>query len=700
MLQNALLEIGTEHLPARFMAPALAQLKTLAQTLLAEKRLAYESVETFGTYRRLVVFIHGLAAKSADEKKEIKGPPAKLLKTPEGNFTPQSAGFAQKNGLKPQQLVVQETDKGPFIFARVHIAGEKAEKLLPEIFTRLVTGLEFAKNMVWEESGLRYGRPIRTLIGLYGTKAISFSVAGVKSGRYTRPMLSYGKKPIKVERADKDYYVNLLKSQMPPILVLPQERREALIKSVSNEAAVRGYRADLDEGLIQETVAFTEHPVAVGGHMDLKALTLPRELITTVLKQQLKMFPVVDKQGHLQPYFIAVRDGSSANQTEVSNGFKKVMSARLSDAVFFFENDKKEGLSTFHQKLQNIQFLEGVGTLADKAQRVEKLAVAVCAKLGRADLQETLTYAARHCYDDLASQVVYEFPELQGYMGGQYAALEAARPGAAPYQAAAAKAMEECYWPLSSSSSLPTTEAGNILSLAGKLDTLAGNFLIGQIPTGSEDPFALRRQAFAVVRILLENKWSLSVADLLELLREAYAAQYGAKWTETLTQQLTDFLRQRLAVVLEQRGHAPALLGALYLWDRQPLCQVENLIAALEHVQSAPEFAALRESAKRVQNILQKAGKVAPRPDEKLFELPAERNLYRVACNVPVCTARSTEQYLQALKNLHVFKEPLEVFFKDVMVNVPDEKLRQNRLALLAFVRAQLNQTGADVSAL
>ena len=690
-LKNALLEIGTEHLPARFVGPALAQLKTLAESILAEKRLSYERVETFGTFRRLVVFVHGLAEKSADIQKEVKGPPAKLLKDAQGNFTPQSAGFAQKNGVRPQDLVIKEEAKGPFIYANVHIKGDKTEKLLPEIFTRLVTELEFAKNMVWEESGLRYGRPLRTLIGLYGNKVIKFTVAGITASRYTRPMLSYGGKPLKVESADKEAYVALLRDQLPPILVLPEERKAALIQSVSNEAAVRGYQADLDEHLIDETVAFTEHPVAVGGDMDLKALTLPKLLITTVLKEQLKMFPVVDKKGNLQPYFIAVRDGSSANQTEVSNGFKKVMSARLSDAVFFFENDKKDGLDKFHDKLKNIQFLEGVGTLAGKALRVQKLATALSQKIGGAN-PEAVSTAALHCYDDLASHVVYEFPELQGYMGGQYAALTAKTET----EKQAAKAMEECYWPLTSTSALPTTQAGNIVSLAGKLDTLAGNFLIGQIPTGSEDPFALRRQAFAVVRILLENNWNIPVADALDLVKQAYAP----RWNEHVTAQLTDFLAQRVSVVLQERGHNPALLKAVLDWDKLPLAQVEQLVMALEQVQNTPTFTSLRESAKRVTNILKKSVALTGNVDAALFELPAEKELLEAAAHVPPCTALTSKQYLQALTDLQTLKEPLEKFFTDVMVNVPDEKLRNNRLALLSVVREKLNQTGADITAL
>lgn len=690
-LKNALLEIGTEHLPARFVRPALAQLKTLTETVLAEKRLTYQSIETFGTYRRLVVFIHGLAEKSADIQKEVKGPPAKLLKDGNGNFTPQSAGFAQKNGIKPTQLVIKETDKGPFIYADVKIKGEKTDKLLPEIFTRLVTGLEFAKNMVWEETGLRYGRPIRSLIGLYGDKVIKFTVAGVTSGRTTHGLLSYGNKPLKVESADKEAYVNLLKNQNPPILVLPQDRREALIQSVNAEASSRGCKADLDENLITETVCFTEHPVAVCGEMDLKALTLPRLLITTVLKEQLKMFPVVSKKGNLEPYFIAVRDGSSVNQNEVCSGFKKVMSARLSDAVFFFENDKKDGLETFHAKLKNIQFLEGVGTMADKASRVEKLARLFCEMMGSTSLTNAVSYAALHCYDDLASHVVYEFPELQGYMGGQYAALTAQ----SGEEKTAAKAMEECYWPLTSTSELPTTPAGNLVSLASKLDTLAGNFLIGQIPTGSEDPFALRRQAFAVIRILLENNYPLTVDQLIDAVNETYQG----KLTPTVQNALADFLHQRLEAILQERGHDAALLQAVSAWKSLPLVQLENLVSALETVRKSDAFSSVRESAKRVSNLLKKSDLSAKEITQDLLELPAEKALYQTAQTFTTPAAHTQAEYSAALRALEIFKAPLEQFFTDVMVNVPDEKLRQNRLALLALVQQKLNQT-ADITAI
>lgn len=689
---NAFLEIGVEHLPARFMAPALKQLKTLTAQILEEKRLTYKSVDSFGTYRRLVVLVEDLAEKSLDVQKEVKGPPAKLLKDANGNFTPQSAGFAQKNGLNPEKLTVKETEKGPFIYAVVKIKGEKTVKLLPEIFTRIVTGLEFAKNMIWEESGLRYGRPIRSLIGLYGHKVIKFTVAGVTSDRNTYPLSSFGRKPIKVEQADKTYYADLLRAQPQPILVLPEERKEALIKTVTNEAAVRGYHADLDSELIEETVWCTEHPVAVGGDFELKFLTLPKELVTTVLKKQIKMFPVTNDKGELQPYFIAVRDGISVNQNEVRDGFKKVMSARLSDAVFFFDNDKKAGLNAFKDKLKNVLFLEGLGSMFEKSARTQQLADWLCEKLGKNQLKNTVDYAASHAYADLASHVVYEFPELQGYMGGQYAALEGRQD--------AAKALEEFYFPLTSSSPLPSTEEGNIVSLAGKIDTLVGNFLIGQIPTGSEDPFALRRQAFGAVRMLLEKGMQISLKELVE----KSASLYPAGTVDKGLKELPNFLFQRLALVLEQRGHNAATLNAVSNWYELPFTQAEALVSALETVKTGAEFAAVLESAKRVCNILKKAGNVTEAVDEKLFELPAEKALYDKIHEVDsslgcaVNTAKTKEEYLNVLKTYGAFKEPLENFFKDVMVNDENPAVRQNRLALLARVRRYLTQTVADIT--
>ncbi len=691
---NTFLEIGCEHLPSRFVKPALTQMETLAKQLLDEKRISYQNISAFGTFRRLCVIIEGISDKSADVQKEVKGPPAKLLKDAAGNFTPQSAGFAQKNGIKPEKLTVKETDKGPFIFAELNIKGEKTAKLLPEIFSGIITGMEFAKNMVWEESGLKWGRPIRTLIGLYGEKVVPFEVAGVKSNRFTYPITSFGRKPIRVEKADKEYYVELLKNQPQPILVLPEERQEALIRSVMAEAKARGYHADLDPALVEETVYFTEHPVAVCGDFDLKFLTLPKELITTVFKTQLKMFPVVDGRNDIQPYFIAVRDGVSANQNEVRDGFKKVMSARLSDAVFFYENDKKESLDHFKNKLAERTFLEGVGNLLEKSDRTRELAMWLCDRLNEESIKDSVTYAAGYAYADLASAVVYEFPELQGYMGGRYAALEG--------HTDEGEAMAQFYWPLSSNSELPETLTGALVSLAGKVDTLAGNFIIGQIPTGSEDPFALRRQAFGAVRILLEKQLNISVKELLQKSLSLYTGKDGAKAEE----ELKNFFFQRLALLMQQNGYEANLLSAVTHWYEMPLKDVEMLLSVLKKERNSDAFNAAAEASKRVCNILKKTDKSDGQVNEMLLQLDAEKELFSAVKDAEGVLAKlSADGYKEsnAVATLNVFgtfAAPLAKFFTDVMVNAEDPAVRNNRLALLTRVKNILTGGMADISKL
>lgn len=691
---NAFLEIGTEHLPSRFVKPALEQMEMLAKNLLDEHRISYKNVSAFGTYRRLCLIIEDIADKSADVQKEVKGPPAKLLKDASGNFTPQSAGFAQKNGIKPEKLVIKETDKGPFIFADIKTKGEKTSKLLPAIFTRIITGIEFAKNMIWEESGLRWGRPIRSLIGLYGTKVVPFTVAGVKANRFTYPITSFGRKPIRVEKADKDYYVQLLKNQPQPILALPEERREALIRSVMAEAKARGYHADLDPALVEETVYFTEHPVAVAGDFDLKFLTLPKKLITTVFKTQLKFFPVVNGNNEIEPYFIAVRDGVSDNQIEVSAGFKKVMSARLSDAVFFYENDKKEGLDHFKNKLAERTFVDGLGTLLDKSNRTRELAMWLCDRLDEQDIKDSVTYAAGYVYADLASSVVYEFPELQGYMGGRYAQLEGHEEEG--------QAMAQAYWPLSANAELPENLLGTLISLAGKIDTLTGNFLIGQIPTGSEDPYALRRQAFAVVRLLLEKNLDISIQEVLQ---KAFSL-YVDKDSTTAEPLLKDFLFQRLVLLMQQRGHQNGLLEAVNNWYEMPLANVELLLGVLEKERGSERFAIAANSAKRVCNILKKAEPADGQVKEDLFQLPAEQELFAAICKAEdtigmfAAGCQSEEDCRATLSIFGTFAGPLAKFFTDVMVNVENKEIRANRLALLWRVRQLLTQGLVDISKL
>ncbi|GHT38926.1 glycine--tRNA ligase beta subunit [Bacteroidia bacterium] len=679
MNNDALLEIGVEHLPARFVPDALAQMETLAKAQLAENNIVYASLRAFGSFRKLALVIDGVEPKSKDIEKEIKGPPAKMLKDAAGNFTPQSAGFADKNGVKPAQLIVKDTPNGPFIFAEIKIKGVSAQKLLPQIFINIITGLQFPKNMTWEPSGLRFARPIRTLIGLYGGKILKFEIAGVKSSRFTRPISSFGVKGIKIPSPDK--YVSALKNLPQPILIEPAERETALVKAINKETGLRGLTAVIDGDLLKETVFMTEHPVAVPGDFEIRFLTLPKELIVTVLKKQLKMFHAVNKNGEIEPYFIAVRDGVSVNQPEVRDGFKKVMSARLSDAVFFFEADLKKGLNFFREKLQTVRFIDGFGTMLDKTERVQKIAQWLAGKCGADGL--TVGQTARFAYADLTSSVVYEFPELQGYMGGVYAGKE-------NMSEAVCKGLREFYFPLTASSDLPSSLESALVSIAGKIDSIAGNFAAGQIPTGSEDPFALRRQAMGIVRMLEYFKLSFTPEELV-----AYTAGlYGDKGVKII-QHVREFLHGRIVNLLENEGFDTGVINSV-AGQNFSVTKIFTVAKALQKMRGNEDLSAVAESAKRVVNILRQSNSMPGEVDKNLFTHPAENSLFDKltaigeefgSYSVGGLTENDCEKIFSRMAGL---KSELSGFFENVMVNVEDRAIKNNRLSLLEAAKLKL----------
>lgn len=690
MNKTALLAIETEHLPARFLFGALEQLKNNTENILKENNLQYSAVSTFGTYRRLVVEIKELTAKAADIQKEVKGPPVALLKDKDGNYTKQAEGFAQKNGLKAQDLIIVETPKGPFLYAKCTLKGQETKNLLPQIFENIIRSLVFPKNMVWEDSCLHFARPIRNIVALYGDKLVKFEIAGVKSTKTSLPMLSFGAKPVKIDTpAD---YIPALKNLEQPILADIEERKQTLIKALNSIASKLGYQADLDEDLINETISFTEHPVVLSGDMDIKFLKLPKELITTVLKKQLRMFPVVDNKGNLQPHFIAVRDGISVNQDEVRHGFKNVMTARLTDAVFFFENDIKTGLDKMAEKLATINFIDGLGNMAQKTKRVEELSLFIAEKQEK-EVKENIQKAAKYCYADLASSVVYEFSELQGYMGGVYAQKE-------NFTKDSATAIGEFYLPLSASSALPKTLCGAVVSLAGKMDSLAANFAANQVPSGSQDPFALRRQAMGAVRIILDKNIAIPLQELIDK-----AVSLLPKLENSKTEELFGFMWQRFAFLLEQEHISSDVIEAILPLKNKTLNQLVIIARALNSAKNSASLMQAAQAAKRISNILKKSeGQTFTEAQENLFSCNEEKVLYNTLKDVKNKLDKkemTTEtDFKEIFSLLALLAEPLENFFKEVMVNVDDTKTKNNRLALLAEIHTLLTKQISDLSRL
>ncbi|NLO91964.1 MAG: glycine--tRNA ligase subunit beta [Elusimicrobia bacterium] len=713
-MKDFLLEIGVENLPSRFIPPALEQLKDSVCAALKEKRLSFVSARTLGTYKRLSLLLEGVEEKSPDGRLEAFGPPASLYKDAAGNFTPQCAGFARSHGLKPEDVRIVEAKKGRVLCVDKKVKGEPAQKILSEAVSAAVSALQFPKNMVWEPGLFRFARPIRSLVALYGDKVVPLEIAGVKSGRKTTGLDASGAKALSIKSASD--YERVLADAC--VMACPQKRRQTLADGIRQASARLGCTADDYAPLLEEMVYLTENPVPLAGSFSKDFLRLPRELIMTVFRHQLKLFTVYGKDGALAPSFVAVRDGVSENQDEVQTGYQGVVEARLTDAVFFFDNDRRNSLERMREKLKGVVYHEKMGTLHQKSERVVRLAGYICEQLKAQKVafdEKAVLDTASYAYADLTSEVVREFPELQGYMGGEYAAH-----CGLPSNISAA--LKEFYLPAGAKGPIPSTIEGCIASLAGKLDTLAGDFSLGMIPSGSEDPNGLRRQALGAVRIVQENGLHLSLSQLLlramDLIGEDITSP--AQSREAVVDALEEFLWQRLEAVCQDKGmlfdeiravKGIGLASGTALSNPTDVTEILARLEALHAVRQDPDFLSLAASFKRVSNILRQAAKdlaAGLRVDETAFVADQERDLYKAM----LASKKAIEPLLwndarhpqradfeAALKELSSLKPQVDAFFEKVMVNDPNVAVRKNRLALMSELHALLGVV-ADISQL
>jgi len=589
------------------------------------------------------------------------------------------------------------------------IKGEAAAKILAVVFPELVKTLQFHKTMVWEASRFRFARPLRTLVGLYGTKAVSFTVAGVKSSRKT-PVLSVASaKTISIDSPDN--YVRLLSSN--GITVMPEERRKLLKETVTRTAELMKSVPLMDEGLVEETVYLAEHPVAVTGNFSMRFLKLPPELIITVLKTQLKFFPLLSSDGKIQPYFIAVRDGSSENQQEVAHGFESVVEARLSDAVFFFEKDLARKLSDMRARLDGVLFNAKTGSMANKARRTAEVAGWLAetintntfknfAKGGNVNSDtsridsKVCAAAADLAYADLTSEVVREFPELQGYMGGEYAAAE-------NMGAKTALCLREFYFPASSGAALPSSAESAVVSLAGKVDTLSSDFVAGMKPTGSEDPHGLRRQALGAVRIMLERKLPVAIAELVSRSLDAISKDCPDASSKEMAAEICEFLWQRAETIFADAGFRMDEIRAVKNLSVS-LAEIQLRLNALHEARKNADFESVAVSFKRVSNILKKEPAADGEVNTVLLGEEAEKNLSSALLLAekeisPSLASASEGGYLKAFSSMAALRPAVDKFFEDVMVMAEDPAVRRNRLALLARLHKLLSCV-ADLSQL
>ena len=730
-MKPALLEIGVESLPARFIAPALVQMEELAAELLRENRLECRGARTFGTPMRLALFIAEAAEKSASALSEVTGPPARLLKDASGAWTPQASGFARSQGVKPEDLVVVKLPKGDFLAARKELPGEAASKVFCRVFPEIVKRLQFPKSLEWEESRFRFGRPIRTLLGLYGKQTLRFEIAGVRSSNKTLGLGALGRKPIAVSSAER--YAKLLRTAC--VIADVEERRQTLLKTL-DAAAKRSLGAlDKDAELLETVLFLTEHPVAVLCRFDKGHLELPKALLCVVLKTQLKFFPLLGKDGALVPEFIGVRDGVSEGQKEVQEGYERVLQARLSDARFFFARDKATTLEAKRGKLSGLGFQKDLGHMLDKSNRVLGLTKYLCESLRQDSVldEDAAKAIARLAYCDLVCEVVREFPELQGTMGGVYARAEGLGERVA-------LGLEEFYFPTQAKGPLPTHKEACLVSLAGKVDTLSALFSGGFKPTGSEDPFALRRIGTGVVRILLEKQVRLPVRDLIKTGLLILSGGPGPLPEEkaALVAELEDFLWQRAESLFLDMGYKADEIRSVRESGLDDLALAFQRLGAVHRLRPHPDFASLAQAFKRASNILRQAaakgppssergpsplaegaaangppspdGGLSPLPegagpgafgevDQGLLAEPEELGLFQALCRTESAVLQRVSERLfeEALRSLVALKPELDLFFDKVLVMAEDESVRANRLALLARL-VRVFKSVADIS--
>ncbi|MCD6554027.1 MAG: glycine--tRNA ligase subunit beta [Anaerolineae bacterium] len=661
-----LLEIGVEELPAGDLTSAIAQLKELAPNLLDELRLDHGAVRVTGTPRRLVVSVENLSPRQRDVEQIVKGPPARIGFA-DGQPTRAAQGFARAQGVPVESLEVREVDGGQYVVALKVETGQPASAVLAENLPRLIAGLRFPLSMRWNESGVTFSRPIRWIVALLGEEVIDFEYAGVRSGRTTRGLRPLRSPELTISRAE-DYFTTV---EAHGIVVDVDQRRASIAEQITRLAAeVDGTIPD-DPALLDEVTNLVEQPTALRGEFDPKYLALPRDVLITVMKKHQRYFPVVDESGDLLPYFIAVRNGDSEHLDVVRHGNEEVLTARFADVDFFFRADTRQPLEAFLPRLDTLTFQEKLGSVLDKAHRLEKLAPELGELLGLTpDEMETTRRAVHLCKADLATQMVIELTSLQGVMGREYAL----RGGESE---AVAQAIFEHYLPRFAGDALPAGKPGIVIGLADRLDSLVGLFAVGLVPTGSADPYGLRRAALGLVQILAGRAVTLDLRRAVSMA----AAQLPVPAGEEIQAEVLAFIVQRLRGWLLEQGYRYDVVDAVLAERGHDPYLAAQTVAGLARWVERDDWMDLLNAYARCVRIVRSFEEEFPLDPARFVE-PATVALHQAYLEARAqVTPQSTVDELFAA--LQPMIPVINRFFDDVLVMAEDRTLRENRLALL-----------------
>jgi glycyl-tRNA synthetase beta chain len=686
--QDLLFEIGAEEIPASYIQPALDQMKGLAEAFLHEARLKHGGVRAEGTPRRLALMVAGLAERQEDRSEEAQGPSAKAAFAPDGAPTQVGIGFAKGKGVEVGKLTVKSTPKGDYVFATVFQPGRFTADLLEEWLPQLVRKLAFPKSMRWSDGGpLRFARPINWLTALYGPRPLRFNLEHLVSGATTRGHRFLAPAEIKLKDA-ADYEKKLAGAE---VVLSSQERRDSLRAQLEKAAKKHG-RLVADEELLSVVANLLEKPFVLAGDYDPSYLVLPKAVIIKVLREHQFCFAVEDPsagagqdpvgaEAPLVPTFLATTNGIEDNLPAIREGNARVIRARLEDAKFFYTEDQRTTLEQHREALKSVVWQEKLGTMLERVERLEALAAWFGKALGGSPQdQADAAKAARLCKSDLLTNMVgeKEFTSLQGEMGGIYARLGGEN-------AAVSLAIGEHYRPRYAGDAVPSQLAGRCVALADKLDDLVGCFGIGLVPTGSQDPYALRRKASGIVAILKAQGGALSLADAVQQAIQLYPPGRLTTPLADLMTQVRDFFRARLENALQETGYETDLVSAVAATRSDLVGEAFARAEALKQVMDRDDFALATTAFSRVTNILEKAGEIKP-VQERLLADGAEKLLWErfLAARPVVERLCQSGHYGKAFEALAALRNPIDAFFNEVMVMAEDPQVRSNRLSMLA----------------
>ncbi|EGO2616570.1 glycine--tRNA ligase subunit beta [Enterococcus faecalis] len=690
MAKDLLLEIGLEEMPAHVVTPSRIQLEEKVIKFLDEHHLDYETVQSFATPRRLAVKVTAIPEKQADVEEEVKGPAKKIALDAEGNWSKAAQGFVRGQGVTTEDIVFKELNGVEYVYVTKFTKGQSAKEVLTKL-NDVITSLTFPVTMHWANYDFEYIRPIHWIVALLDDEVIPFNVLDVTTGQTSRGHRFLGD-DVTFQHANE--YEAKLKEQF--VVVQPNERKQMIVDQANALAAEKNWQLALDKELLEEVTNLVEYPTAFVGSFDEKYLSVPDEVLVTSMKEHQRYFEVRNDQGLLMPHFIAVRNGDNVHLENVIKGNEKVLIARLEDAEFFYNEDKKLTIEACVEKLKNVTFHEKIGSIYEKMQRVALIAQIIGRKVGLSeDELEDLKRASEIYKFDLVTNMVGEFPELQGIMGEKYALLQGEKP-------AVATAIREHYLPTSSEGELPETAIGAVLALADKLDSVFSFFSVGMIPTGSNDPYALRRQTYGVIRIIEDKGWTFPLVQLQTEVDEAVnqdVEKYGVLLNEGQAE-VVEFVKARLRQLLMTKNVRHDIIDAVVSAEQADLSKLFASANILKSRFEDQDFKPSMEALTRVINLAKKGqellGDTEEGIDPSLFENKAEKELYQAVNDLSEAFAtRTIAENYEALVNLRPL---IDAYFNETMVMVEDEKVKQNRLKqLMQIAKMALSIASLDL---